>query len=78
MKSRILVCLSVFFVLSSQILFAHGKKDVEEIHVDNLQSWQEDIDLESRTKKKAQRRSLRLHKRGNVSWQKKKKKAWPP
>ena len=60
MKSRILVCLSVFFVLSSQILFAHGKKDVEEIHVDNLQSWQEDIDLESRTKKKAQKYNIMI------------------
>lgn len=39
------------FVLAST--FAHGKGDVEELEVQNLNSWQEKFDLESKTKKKA-------------------------
>ena len=33
--------------------FAHGKGDVEEISVDNVNSWKETFDLESKTQKKA-------------------------
>ena len=33
--------------------FAHGKGDVEEIDVDNVNSWKENFDLEGKTQKKA-------------------------
>ncbi len=43
---------SIFFILLSLSLsvaaFAHGKGDIEEIKVDNVNSWQEQFDLESR------------------------------
>lgn len=52
------VSLLVFF--STQSVFAHGKKDVEEIPVENLQSWQEKVDLESRTKKKAEKYNIMI------------------
>lgn len=58
MKSKVFACLSVFIMLSTQVLFAHGKKDVEDIPVENLQSWQERIDLESRTKRNAQKYNI--------------------
>ena len=33
--------------------FAHGKGDIEEIDVDNVNSWKETFDLEGKTQKKA-------------------------
>ena len=33
--------------------FAHGKGDIEEIDVDNVNSWKENFDLEGKTQKKA-------------------------
>lgn len=40
--------------------FAHGKNDVDEVQVKNLNSWQEKIDLESKTKKKAQKYNIMI------------------
>ncbi|MCQ2582576.1 MAG: Ig-like domain-containing protein [Treponema sp.] len=53
MKLKKLVSIFTLFLISFGMVFAHGKKDIEEIQVDNLQSWQEKIDLEAKTKKKA-------------------------
>ena len=38
----------ILIMLLPVCIFAHGKKDVEEISVDNMNSWQEKFDLESR------------------------------
>ena len=40
--------ITIFSVLMSGLMFAHGKGDVEEISVENMNSWQEQFDLESR------------------------------
>ena len=43
------VCLTtILSVLVSVCLFAHGKGDIEDIPVENMNSWQEQFDLESR------------------------------
>ena len=60
MKNRKLLCVLGFVCLGALQIFAHGKKDVEEIKVDNLQSWQTKVDLESRTKKKAQKYNIMI------------------
>ena len=39
------VLIASIFVLP---LFAHGKGDIEELNVENLNSWQEQFDLDSR------------------------------
>ena len=39
---------TILTVLVSVCLFAHGKGDIEEISVENMNSWQEQFDLESR------------------------------
>lgn len=44
--------LAVCAIAMMQMLFAHGAKDVEEISVENLQSWQESFDLEGKKKGK--------------------------
>lgn len=47
--------LLVLFILcfSAVFSFAHGKGDIEEIDVDNVNSWKESFDLEGKTQKKA-------------------------
>ena len=40
--------------------FAHGKGDIEEIDVDNVNSWKENFDLEGKTKKKAQKYNIMI------------------
>ena len=45
-KKSILIFLS--FMLSFVSLYAHGKGDVEEINVENVNSWQEEFDLDIR------------------------------
>lgn len=60
MKSKVLAGLSLLILLGSQVLFANGRKNVEDFSVENLQSWQERIDLESRTKKNAQKYNIMI------------------
>ena len=36
------------FLFSSIVAFSHGKNDIEEISVENMNSWQESFDLESK------------------------------
>ena len=50
-KKSVLILLMTLFMCGS--IFAHGKGDVEEIDVDNVNSWKENFDLEGKTKKKA-------------------------
>ena len=45
--------LFVLFSFTAVCTFAHGKGDVEEIDVDNVNSWKENFDLEGKTQKKA-------------------------
>ena len=40
--------ISILIVLAVNRLFAHGKGDIEDIAVENMNSWQEQFDLESR------------------------------
>ena len=42
-----LLTLSILFTIFIPV-FAHGKADIEEVEVSNLNSWQEQIDLESK------------------------------
>ena len=49
-KSLFVLCL---LCLSAALSFAHGKGDIEEIDVDNVNSWKESFDLEGKTQKKA-------------------------
>ncbi|MCQ2591414.1 MAG: Ig-like domain-containing protein [Treponema sp.] len=49
------ICIGLFGLFLVTSLFAHGKSDVEDLSVDNLHSWQESFDLESRTTKKAEK-----------------------
>ena len=49
-KSLFVLCLLCF---SAALSFAHGKGDIEEIDVDNVNSWKENFDLEGKTQKKA-------------------------
>ena len=42
-----------FFCCAAAFSFAHGKGDIEEIDVDNVNSWKENFDLEGKTQKKA-------------------------
>ena len=42
-----------FFCFAAAFGFAHGKGDIEEIDVDNVNSWKENFDLEGKTQKKA-------------------------
>ena len=52
---KYLKSLFVLFFLCSicGFSFAHGKGDIEEIDVDNVNSWKENFDLEGKTQKKA-------------------------
>ena len=45
-KSLFVLCLLCFTAAFS---FAHGKGDIEEIEVDNVNSWKENFDLEGKT-----------------------------
>ena len=49
-KSLLMLLLICFTAAFS---FAHGKGDIEEIDVDNVNSWKENFDLEGKTQKKA-------------------------
>ena len=42
--------LMILTTLLTTGLFAHGKGDIEEISVENMNSWQEEYDLESKKK----------------------------
>ena len=50
LKSLLLLGLLCF---TAGFAFAHGKGDIEEIDVDNVNSWKENFDLEGKTQKKA-------------------------
>ena len=50
LKSLFVLC---FVFCISGLVFAHGKGDIEEIDVDNVNSWKENFDLEGKTQKKA-------------------------
>ena len=50
LKSLLILCL---FCFTTGFAFAHGKGDIEEIDVDNVNSWKENFDLEGKTQKKA-------------------------
>ncbi|MBR5400170.1 MAG: hypothetical protein IK102_00035 [Treponema sp.] len=50
--TKSLLCLFLFSFMTV-FAFAHGKGDVEEIEVDNVNSWKESFDLEGKTQKKA-------------------------
>ena len=60
MKFRLHFLVLFFVFITFSPIFAAGRKDIEEIHVKNLQSWQEDIDLEKRTEKKAQKYNIMI------------------
>ncbi len=47
-KFKKLAVLTLLSFLLSNNLFAHGKNDVEDIQVDNMNSWQEEFDLEQK------------------------------
>ena len=49
-KITVFLSLTIFAIAS---IFAHGKSDIEELEVDNLNSWQESFDLEGKADKKA-------------------------
>ena len=49
-KITVFLSLTIFAITS---IFAHGKSDIEELEVENLNSWQESFDLEDKTDKKA-------------------------
>ena len=49
MNNKKKVCLiSMLSVILAGAVFAHGKGDIEDINVENMNSWQEKFDLESR------------------------------
>ena len=50
LKSLIILC---FLACFSTFIFAHGKGDIEQIDVDNVNSYKETFDLEGKTQKKA-------------------------
>ncbi len=52
MNYRKLLSVMAALSLCAVSVFAHGKKDVEEIDVENLNSWQETFDLEGKKKGK--------------------------
>ncbi len=47
-KMKKVFLITVFSVFVAGLSFAHGKGDVEEISVENMNSWQEQFDLDSR------------------------------
>lgn len=49
--SRFLLAFGILFFMSTMV-FAHGKKDVDEKEVSNLQSWQESFDINAKKKGK--------------------------
>lgn len=46
------ILLTSCFILFSQVIFAHGAKDIDEISVETFESWQESFDLEGKKKGK--------------------------
>ena len=56
MKHERKICKLILFeicaVLAVQAVFSHGAKDIEEISVENLESWQESFTLEGKKKGK--------------------------
>jgi len=53
MKNLKSIVIFLLLFSSAMMAFAHGKGDIEEIEVDNVNSWKENFDLEGKTKKKA-------------------------
>ena len=49
-----------FLCCVSAISFAHGKGDIEEIDVENVNSWKETFDLEGKTQKKATKYNIMI------------------
>ncbi len=49
-----------FFCCISAISFAHGKGDIEEIDVENVNSWKETFSLEGKTQKKATKYNIMI------------------
>ena len=47
-KNKKVILVTFFSVLMTSLFFAHGKGDVEDIPVENMNSWQEQFDLDSR------------------------------
>ena len=47
-KMKKVFLMAILCVLTAGILFAHGKGDIEDISVENMNSWQEQFDLDSR------------------------------
>ncbi|MCQ2597200.1 MAG: Ig-like domain-containing protein [Treponema sp.] len=52
MKFKKTLTLFVLFSIFASVAFAHGKKDIEEKDVENLNSWQEKFDLSEKKKGK--------------------------
>ena len=57
LKSLFILCL---LCCISGLAFAHGKGDIEEIDVDNVNSWKETFDLEGKTQKKATKYNIMI------------------
>ena len=53
MKNVKSLLMAVMLFCICALTFAHGKGDIEEIDVDNVNSWKETFDLEGKTQKKA-------------------------
>lgn len=53
MRNKRFSFLIVLSFIAAASIFAHGKSDVEEIEVENLNSWQESFDLEGKASNKA-------------------------
>jgi len=52
MKLKMSLSVLLLLTVLSSAVFAHGKKDVEELDAENLNSWQETFDLEGKKKGK--------------------------
>lgn len=50
----------VFSMVMALSVFAHGRRDNESVEVENVNSWQQDFDLEKKTKKKAVKYNIRI------------------
>lgn len=53
MRNKKSLLIFTMALILSGFMYAHGKGDIEEIEVDNVNSWKENFDLEGKTSKKA-------------------------
>ena len=60
MKFNKFLLIVAVFMLSTLSVFGHGRRDNESTEVENLNSWQQDFDLEKKTKKKAVKYNIRI------------------